>query len=158
MIGSLFAQDYQLKHQGFVAAGGVVKNSKLSAQTSLGVNDFGEMHNDRFIIGPATAVAQMEPDAAAPDKFELFQNFPNPFNQSTTLIYELPRSVVVTVEVYSVLGQRLITLAAGRQGPGRYRITYGGLDEANLPLASGLYFCRMKAGHFDKTVKFAIVR
>jgi len=74
-----------------------------------------------------------------PSEFRLSQNFPNPFNPSTTIRYELPRSEEIALAVYNLTGQRIATLASGFLEAGRYSPRWDGRDEAGRELASGVY-------------------
>ena len=74
----------------------------------------------------------------APQRFVLAQNFPNPFNPSTSIEYSLPERMEVSVRVYSLLGQEVALLAHGTQEAGLHRVEF---NAAGLP--SGTYFCRL---------------
>jgi hypothetical protein len=68
-----------------------------------------------------------------PEGIRLFQNFPNPFNNSTIISYELPKPALVSIEVYSVLGQKVATLEQGIKQPGYHRVSW------ESSLSSGVY-------------------
>ena len=89
---------------------------------------------------PATAI---DTENETPVELSLFQNYPNPFNPSTTIQYALPRKGYVTLEVFSVLGERVALLQDGSQEAGRYTVTFGGRSGGN---ASGIYFYRLSVG------------
>lgn len=103
-----------------------------------------------------------EKDPAAsvlPERFRLFDNYPNPFNPSTTISYELPQRSSVKVQVYNVLGECVATLADGIQSPGHHRLSWTG------GAASGIYCCRLVAipldppgTRFSATRKMLLVR
>lgn len=88
-----------------------------------------------------------------PVTFELFQNFPNPFNASTTIEFILPRSVFVELKVYDNLGQQIVTLASKNLSVGKHQINW----DAN-GFSSGVYFCRLQAGSFAKVKKFILLK
>jgi Secretion system C-terminal sorting domain len=95
-----------------------------------------------------------------PEKYELMQNFPNPFNPTTTVRYNLPRSSTVKLEVYSILGQRVAVLVNSKQNAGNYTFV---LDGSRYQLASGMYFYRMiasddKGGRFIETKKMLLIK
>ena len=71
--------------------------------------------------GTAACSPNVEVDLGAPDALVLHGNFPNPFRVQTTVRYELPPATHVQMDVYNVLGQRVITLINERQAPGRRR-------------------------------------
>jgi hypothetical protein len=89
---------------------------------------------------------------------KLEQNHPNPFNPATSIEYDLPKPVQVRIVIYDILGRQVKMLENGRRSAGHYRITWDGTDDRNLPVAAGLYFCRMEAGDFVKTIKLALMR
>lgn len=74
-----------------------------------------------------------------PTVYELSQNFPNPFNPSTTVSYTLPAASRVRIVIYSILGQHVAELVNANQTTGRYRVTW------NAGVASGMYFYRIEA-------------
>ncbi len=88
-----------------------------------------------------------------PTEFVLYQNYPNPFNGSTHLRYDLPRTSHVVLALYSVLGQRVLTLVDGVQDADRYDIH---LDAVNLP--SGVYFYRLTTPTSSETKKLVIAK
>lgn len=81
-----------------------------------------------------------------PNFFYLNQNYPNPFNAATVIEYGVSERRHVVIEVFNILGQRVSTLVDGVREPGRYEATW---DPGEL--ASGVYFCRMVAGRFNRT-------
>jgi len=82
---------------------------------------------------------------AVPVEFTLKQNFPNPFNPTTTIDYTLPASSRVLLKVYDVLGREIRTLVDERQIAGDHSVK---LDGSNL--ASGVYFYRLQRGHMRR--------
>jgi hypothetical protein len=83
---------------------------------------------------------------AAPKEFLLSNNYPNPFNPSTKISYELPADGFVSVVVYDVLGKEVKTLVFEQQAAGKYTVNF---NASHLP--SGMYFYTMKAGNFSVT-------
>ena len=94
----------------------------------------------------------------APTMFALRQNYPNPFNPSTTIAYDLPKPGHVHLVIYDLLGRHIKALVDEHKPAGRFRATWDGRDEHGLPVAGGLYFCRMQAGEYEKVVKMVLVR
>lgn len=94
-----------------------------------------------------------------PDRFELFPNFPNPFNPATTIRYGLPEASVVEVVIYDVLGRQVVVLARGQeQAAGYHAVVWDGRDDAGVQVASGVYFARMRAERFVQTRKMVLVK
>jgi acyl-homoserine lactone acylase PvdQ len=88
-----------------------------------------------------------------PSDITLSQNMPNPFNGSTVIPFTLEKEARVSMVVYNILGERVVTLADTRIAPGPHAVNW---DSGNLP--SGLYFYRISAGSFTKTKRMMIIR
>ena len=88
-----------------------------------------------------------------PKVFALEQNFPNPFNPSTTIRYALPTRAYVTLSVYNLHGQLVSKLVQGEEEAGYHEVTFDGSN-----LASGVYFCRLQAGVFVSTKKTLVLK
>lgn len=88
-----------------------------------------------------------------PDKVVLKQNFPNPFNPSTTISYGLPYKANVSLVVYNSLGQAITTLVNREEEAGYHAARFDGST-----FASGVYFCRLTAGEFVRTSKLVLLR
>jgi len=88
----------------------------------------------------------------------LRQNYPNPFNPTTIISYSIPtskkeQSVVVTLDVYNSLGQKIVTLVNKEQTHGNYTVQF---DASNL--TSGVYFYTLRAGSFTTTRKMVLLK
>jgi uncharacterized lipoprotein YddW (UPF0748 family) len=89
----------------------------------------------------------------------LRQNYPNPFNALTTIEFELSESAPsVSLDIFNVLGQRVVILLDEALGPGRYRLTWDGTDRTGNRVASGIYFCRLQAGDWSQTKRIVLIR
>ncbi len=88
-----------------------------------------------------------------PKSFSLSQNFPNPFNPSTVISFEVPKSSLVTVTVYDLLGREIEKLLLQHLNPGKYHVNW---DASNYP--SGLYFYTLRSGEFTETKKMVLVK
>ncbi|MDX1617427.1 MAG: family 16 glycosylhydrolase [Balneolaceae bacterium] len=86
-------------------------------------------------------------------EFALHANYPNPFNPSTMIAYQLPASEFVTLEVFNMAGQRVATLVNRQQSPGRYRVPF---DASGL--SSGIYLYKLRAGSFIETRKMILLK
>ncbi|MBI3189881.1 MAG: T9SS type A sorting domain-containing protein, partial [Ignavibacteriales bacterium] len=105
---------------------------------------------------PITTPAIYEGDdevAELPEHFMLYQNFPNPFNPTTVISYQLPVDSWVRLKVYNMLGQEVATLMDEVQDAGYKRVEW---NAERLP--SGVYFSRMIAGEFKDTKKLILMR
>jgi photosystem II stability/assembly factor-like uncharacterized protein len=88
-----------------------------------------------------------------PNAYSLNQNYPNPFNPATTIKYSIPQASYVTVKIYDMLGNEVMTVVNEHQNAGTYA---GSVDASNL--ASGVYFYTIRAGNFTDTKKMMLVK
>lgn len=89
----------------------------------------------------------------APTAWRLYQSFPNPFNPSTRVTYDVPTISQVILKVYDALGREVAALVNEVESAGRHACTF---NAANL--ASGVYYCRLQAGSFIDTKKIILLR
>ncbi len=95
---------------------------------------------------------------ALPTKFELAQNHPNPFNPITEISFSLPKTCEVSLEIYNVSGQKVVTLANGTLEAGQHSIVWDSRGSNGVSVASGIYFYRLKAGDFVDTKKMMLLK
>jgi hypothetical protein len=93
-----------------------------------------------------------------PGHFALDQNFPNPFNPITNIIYSLPNPGHVRLEVLNILGQTVRVLNDSEMPAGRHTAIWNGTDNAGCPVATGIYFYRIDCGDFNKTRKMLLLK
>jgi len=87
-----------------------------------------------------------------------FSNYPNPFNPSTTIQYELPELSTVVLSIYDIRGREVRTLLEGTKPPGSYEVQWNGVDNSGNPVSTGVYFCRLQAGSYSKTIKMVYLK
>ena len=93
-----------------------------------------------------------------PAQYALHGNYPNPFNPTTTIRYDLRHGGAVDVAIYNVVGQRVRTLVSERQEAGSYRVVWNGRADSGARVASGVYLVRMTAGSFVQTHKMMLLK
>ena len=93
-----------------------------------------------------------------PTEFALHNNYPNPFNPVTNILYDIPEVSDVTLEIYNVMGQRVRTLVEGSHEPGRYQITWNATNDFGQGLSSGMYIYRIQAGDFVSVKKLVLMK
>jgi len=108
----------------------------------------------KFTVG-YVSVAEI---VALPTEFTLKQNFPNPFNPSTTIRYGLPEDSNVSLVIYDLRGNRVRTFDSGSQTAGWYEHVWNGMNEAGQPVSTGLYLTRLRAGSYTKTIKMLYLK
>lgn len=115
-----------------------VLDSFLIAATDSGVY--------RRPLSETTASIRSNASGLAPMGFKLAQNFPNPFNPTTTIVYELPTSSYVRLSVYDILGRVAAVLVNEKEAGGLYSVRF---DASGL--ASGVYMYQLRAGASSQT-------
>jgi hypothetical protein len=88
-----------------------------------------------------------------PSRFALYQNFPNPFNPTTTIRYELPKDSFVVLEVFNTLGQQIARLVDSRQNAGQHMVQWNAQH-----VGSGMYFYRIKADNWFETKRMLVLK
>jgi hypothetical protein len=93
-----------------------------------------------------------------PVEIQLNQNYPNPFNPSTKITYSITgKADYVSLNVYDILGRRVVTLYNGVQSPGDYEIEWNGKNAAGQQVSSGVYFYQLRAGGNRAATKKMII-
>lgn len=90
--------------------------------------------------------------------FELFHNYPNPFNPRTEIKYALPNDCHVKLTIYNILGQRVRVLVDEYQSAGHKSVKWDGKDEQGREVSSGVYFYRIQAGDFVQSKKMVLMK
>lgn len=104
------------------------------------------------IVYPETQDVEMR-GSIAPSRFELYPVYPNPFNASAVIRYDLNTSGRVRLIVYDNLGRTVKTLVDQVQKPGKYSFQF---DASQLP--SGIYLCRLEVGGMKKTARMVVLK
>ncbi len=97
-------------------------------------------------------------DRIIPKEFRIYQNYPNPFNPETTIKYELPKKLFVTLKIYNILGQEIKNLVSRTQNAGKYSVIWDGTDKNGNFVSSGIYFYSIKAGKYISTKKMLFLK
>lgn len=105
------------------------------------------------IYNPDTIIGIKNNNTQVAKDFELNQNFPNPFNPTTNIKYQLTNNALVILNVFDVQGKEIISLVNQRQNKGTYEIQW---DASNLP--SGVYFYQLKANNYIETRKMILIK
>ncbi len=115
----------------------------------LAVPNFNSNSVDFIPISPS----DVETESNQIHGYDLIQNFPNPFNPHTTIIYQIPESGFVLLKVFDVLGNEVSTLVREEKQPGEYKVEFSGDG-----LTSGIYFFIIQAGNFRETKKMLLLK
>ena len=107
----------------------------------------GKLYGDSVL----TSVKTLSTEIAS--KFSLYQNFPNPFNPTTTIVFEISRASFVNLDIYNLLGQKVVRLVSNRLSEGRYSVPF---DGNRLP--SGIYLYRIETETGSVTKAMSLVK
>jgi hypothetical protein len=95
---------------------------------------------------------------STPPVYRLAQNFPNPFNPSTSITFDMPEKGLVAIRVYNVAGQLVRTLFEGEKDVGTHVVIWDGRNNVGANVVSGVYFYKMETKGFSKTRKMLLLR
>ena len=136
-----------------------IRGESKIMRTNLDGSDTEEIFTSlgNFLMGigighdvPATAI---ERNTLKLCSFALKENYPNPFNPSTTIEFALPKSAFVQITVYNSLGEETETLISKNMVPGQYQVEFNGLN-----LSSGIYYYSYAAGEFRQVRKMVLLK
>jgi len=103
-------------------------------------------------------ILNTETKTAVPASYALHQNFPNPFNPTTTIEYEIKDVGDVVVEIFNVLGKRIKRYAIPNQPSGYYSMKWLGKNEENKHVGAGVYFYSLTVNDYTKTRKMVLLK
>ena len=152
--------------------GGVLGRSDFSRVIAGGAGEFAGISGEApivplstggfritFIFEPVTTVGtRVERPREVPRTFDLGPNYPNPFNPSTQITYELHAPVFMTLRIFNESGQVVRTLRHEQMPPGTYTATWDGHNDAGRPVASGTYLYRLETNDGAVSRKMVLVR
>ncbi len=115
--------------------------------------DVGNLRAWSIKIDYGTIVGVSNNVTSIADNYKLSQNYPNPFNPSTKIDYSIPKSGLVSIKVYDVLGKEVYTLVNEIKNAGSYEAVFNGAN-----FSSGVYFYRIQAGNFVETKKMYLLK
>jgi len=141
----------------------VVQNSRAEQQYSFTLPwrpTRMELDPDQWIL---KTVSQVPPaigggGCAGLNEFGLALNYPNPFNENTTLLFAIPGRQLVTGEIYNLRGEKVKTLVHEVMGPGHHTISWNGRNDRDQLVASGVYFFLLRSGGRTETEKLLYLR
>ena len=113
----------------------------------------GGSDTQTFIINVMSATDVELIGQQIPDHFDLYNNYPNPFNPSTRIRFAVPEISNVKIEVYNLTGEKVTTLINEVKSAGYYEVNFNAVN-----IASGIYFYRIQAGDFVETKKMILLK
>ncbi|MBK9333014.1 MAG: T9SS type A sorting domain-containing protein [Ignavibacteria bacterium] len=109
--------------------------------------------NQHGFIPPDEPVGIQPMNTNVPGSFNLYQNFPNPFNPATSIKFDIAKKGNVRLVVFDILGRELSTLINESLNPGTYQVSFDGSG-----LSSGIYFCRLQSEDYITTMKMNLIK
>jgi hypothetical protein len=109
--------------------------------------------NDHYLLDAKITAIGPEQPSTVPAAAQLFHNFPNPFNPTTTIYYSVPVAEHVRLDVFDPLGRKVACLADGTSHPGHYQVVWNAVTQA-----TGIYFLRLQAGPTVLTQSLILIK
>ena len=94
----------------------------------------------------------------APKEYKLYNNYPNPFNPSTKIAFELPGASHVKLVIYDVVGREVAQIADGEYPSGYSEVMWNGINGNGEHVSSGIYFYRISTGNWNNVMKMMMVK
>ena len=152
-----FSLDHTYLWEDFVPRGNTISLADIENDGDMDLLIFSDW--EMWILRNETIISvEDEITENLPTGFSLSQNFPNPFNSSTTIGYSVPEVSFVTIQIYNIQGQLVESAFSGFKAPGNYKTTWAGKDNYARELTSGIYFYVIRAGDFKETRKMLLIR
>ncbi|MBN1154382.1 S8 family serine peptidase [candidate division KSB1 bacterium] len=149
--------DYSLRN--FLGQDHLMLRFRLESDPTAGTNYDGWFIDDISIVERlATDVEPSYAETIVPQRYDLAQNHPNPFNPETQISYQLATTGRVSIRVYNALGQLVRTLVNERKYAGVYTSVWDGKDDHGIQQSSGVYFYQMRVNDFVQTRKMLILK
>jgi hypothetical protein len=113
---------------------------------------------DNISFSPSNSVGIDNKSETLPQGFLLEQNFPNPFNPTTTLRYELPENAFAKITIYDMMGREVKTLVNSLQAAGYKSIQWDATNNQGYHVSAGVYLYSIEAGDFRQTKKMILLK
>ncbi len=154
--GSVFAS-----YSGSLAFSAFPYNAIVSADGRLIYSEiaFDLEALDEIIAANTTVAVSVDDDPVnLPDEIRLHNAYPNPFNPSTTISFDLDIRTTLKLKIYDQLGREVITLFNGTLGPGAHSYVWNGKDRSGRDVSSGIYFSQLQSGDRHMVRKVTLLK
>ena len=121
-----------------------------------GVSLLAEWYDSVWTVGSESF--SLDNDAVSPYLYSLKDNYPNPFNPSTTIEYSVAEMSDVNISVYDASGRLVKNLVSSQHVPENYQVSWNGTNESGTSVAAGMYFYKINAGSFVETKKMLLIK
>lgn len=151
LMPNLLSAQYKISESIFSEGDARISSTDFQINSIIGQTLIGLSGGGNYQL--LTDVNNKNDNGQLPDNYKLYDNYPNPFNPTTIIKYNLPSAKHVTLQVYNILGQLISTLVDKTQAAGSYSVSFNALN-----LNSGMYIYRLKAGNYIKTKKMILIK
>jgi PKD repeat protein len=125
-------------------------------------NISGELVEANWIQGAPfnlpTSIEQNQSTVRIPKDIELYDNYPNPFNPTTTIKFSLPANALVKLQIFNTTGKLVHTLISENKDAGLYSLDWDGKDQFGNKVGSGIYIYRMETNSFSLSKKMLLIK
>jgi FlgD Ig-like domain len=142
----------------------VAANASGDAEFTFSVDKKAPVHKDTTLTATITTTdgqswtKDIKISVGAPKEYKLYENFPNPFNPSTKIAFELPKASRVKLMIYDVVGREVAQVTDADYPAGYTELTWNGLNKNGNLVSSGVYFYRVSADEWSKVKKMMMVK
>ncbi len=120
--------------------------------------DFDIMVAKGWIARLGDIAVAVDDRADLPGGYALHANYPNPFNPTTTIGFDLPTAAVVSLAVYDILGREIMRLENRHMGAGYHQAVWNGRTGKGLEAPTGIYFARLATPGYTKSIKMVLLK
>ncbi len=103
-------------------------------------------------------IVSVQDEQVVENEFILYNNYPNPFNPTTKISFNVPFDSKLKLEIYNVRGELINTLIDAEYSPGKYEVLWNGRNENGEKVTSGIYFYRFAANGFVQTKRMVLIK
>ena len=135
----------------------LLSSNGLQGSYSVGSNLVNPTQQQIIDDGPCGTTAILGAELI-PNRYSLQQNHPNPFNPTTNIKYALPEQTLVKLTVFDIRGHEVAMIKDETTPPGNYEVQWHGLNHLGDQVSTGVYFARLQAGDFSKTIKMLYLK
>ena len=136
----------------------LVEDMKTASEYTFTTADNDYSVQDFVIMTTFTPNLNSIEGAPVAESFTLLNNYPNPFNPTTTIQYQIPRNEWVQLAIYNLQGELVKTLWNGDKAAGDYRVQWNGMDDEGRPVASGVYLTKLLTPTMARSTKMLLLK
>jgi len=110
------------------------------------------------VLRSSLTILEADAENIVAEKLHIAQNYPNPFNPITTIRFDLPEAMDMSIMVYDIMGREVIRLAQGRLEPGFHEVIWNGRTASEEEIPSGIYIARLVTPDYSNSIKMVLLK